>query len=371
MEDVVAPLIAELLEHELQDLEVVVLLVANDINHVVEPILLEAAECRTQVLSHIYRCAVATQQQLLVEAVGRKVNPHRVILLAEEYTLAQPLLNEALAQKVGLRLVIYLVEIDAHSLVRDIEALIYPAIHALPQLIYLRILGLPPSQHLLRSEHDGCLTLGLLLAHTLFGHELLNLAFVVLVELDIVLTHQVVALHARRLGGLATAIELPCEHRLADVDAAVVHQVYLDDVVAIGLQDGGHRVAEEVVADVSQVQRLVGVGRRVLNHYGATRRGCHAIILRGGNLGKACRPERGIHNEVKETLYHVETLYLGGRGHNLLAELRCRGLGRLARRTQQREDHNRVVALELLARLLNLNIVACGVQLLGSTRHNT
>ena len=101
--DVVAPLgIAELLQHELQHLEVVVLLVTHHIYHIVELILLEAAQGSTQVLCHIDRGAVATQQQLLVQSVSLEVNPYRAILLTEEYALVQAILHQRLTQQIGL-----------------------------------------------------------------------------------------------------------------------------------------------------------------------------------------------------------------------------------------------------------------------------
>jgi len=54
MGDVVAPVgIAQLFQHQFQHLEMVVLLVAHDIDHVVELVILEAAEGRAQILRHV------------------------------------------------------------------------------------------------------------------------------------------------------------------------------------------------------------------------------------------------------------------------------------------------------------------------------
>ena len=259
MVDVVAPLVAQLLQYQLQYLEVVVLLVTNDIDHVVELVLLEAAQRSTQILCHIYRCAIATQQQLLVQTVSLQVDPYRTILATVEYALVQTILHKALTQKIGLRLVIYLVEIDAQSLVCHIKSIVNPAIHGLPEVVYLLVLGLPLAQHLLCLKNDGGALLCLILAHATL-YELLDLSLVVLVELDIVLTYQVVALHARRSGSLAIAVELPCEHRFADVNTSIVHQIYLDNVVTVSLQNLCHGVTQKVVADMTQVQGLVGVG---------------------------------------------------------------------------------------------------------------
>ncbi len=87
----VAPVgIAQFLEDELQHLKVVVLLVAHDINHVVELVILEPAVGRAEVLRHIDRGAVAAQEQFLVQPVGRKVDPDRIVVAAVEHTLAEP-----------------------------------------------------------------------------------------------------------------------------------------------------------------------------------------------------------------------------------------------------------------------------------------
>ena len=121
----------------------VVLLVAHDIYHVVELVLLEAAKCRAKVLCHIYRRAIATKEKLLVKTISLKVNPYRVVLLTEEYTLLEAILHEALAKEICLRLVVYLVKVHAHGLVCHIEALVYPAVHPLPKSINLGVFSLP------------------------------------------------------------------------------------------------------------------------------------------------------------------------------------------------------------------------------------
>ena len=108
------------------------------------------------------------------------------------------------------------------------------------------------------------LLLGLLVGHALslkLSLKLLNLLAVVLVEGHIVVANQVVALLAACLGCLAVAPFQPCQHRLADVYSAVVHDVGLDNAVAVCLHNLCKAPAQQVVAHVSQVERLVGVGR--------------------------------------------------------------------------------------------------------------
>ena len=353
----IAPVgVAQFLEHQFQHLEVVVLLVAHDVDHVVELIVLEAAESRAEVLRHVDRRAVAAQQQFLVQSVGREVDPHRIVGTAVEDTLFKPLLDERLAQQVGLRLVIDLVEIDAQRLVGHVEALVNPAVHRLPERVHLGVPGLPLAQHLLRLEHDRGVFLGLVLRLSL-RDQLPDLRLVVFVELHVVLAHEVIALHHRRCRGFAVSVELPRQHRLADVDAAVVHQIGLDDRMAVGLENLRHGVTQQVVADMPQMERLVGVGRRILDHHGTARRGSLPETFVGGDLGEAGRPERAVERKVEETFDHVERRDLGDVGRHVFADFGRGGFGRLAASPEQRKGYEGIVALELPAGLLNLQLL--------------
>ena len=75
-----------------------------------------------------------------------------------------------------------------------------------------------------------------------------------------------VAFLARRFGSHAVAPFLPCEHGFADMDAAVVYDVCLYHLVAVRFHDLGQAVAQQVVAHMSEVERFVGVGRRIFDH---------------------------------------------------------------------------------------------------------
>ena len=115
---------------------------------------------------------------------------------------------------------------------------------------------------------ERSLLLGLLLglvgthaASLILGLELSHLLAIVLVEEHVEVADQVVTLLVGRLGRDAVAPLLPGQHRLADMDATVVDDIGLDHAVAIGLEDARQRPSEEVVAHVSQVEGLVGVGR--------------------------------------------------------------------------------------------------------------
>ena len=83
------PVKAELAEDELEHLEVVVLLVAHHIYHLVEAIFFVTAAGGAQILGHIHRGAVAAQQELLVQSVGGEVAPHRAVVAAVEDALGK------------------------------------------------------------------------------------------------------------------------------------------------------------------------------------------------------------------------------------------------------------------------------------------
>ena len=95
----------------------------------------------------------------------------------------------------------------------------------------------------------------------------LHLGTVVLVERHVVVADEGVAFLARSLRCFSVAELQPSQHRLADMNTAVVHDVGLHHAVAVSLHDLRQRPAEQVVAHVSEVERFVGVGRRVLDHH--------------------------------------------------------------------------------------------------------
>ena len=75
-----------------------------------------------------------------------------------------------------------------------------------------------------------------------------------------------VAFLAGRFGSHAVAPFLPGEHGLADMDTAVVYDVRLYHFIAVCLHDLGQAVTQQVVAYVSEVERLVGIGGRIFDH---------------------------------------------------------------------------------------------------------
>ena len=261
-----APLESETVEQDGEHLEVVVLLVAYHIDHLVDGIVLEAHLGGADVLGHIDRGTVGAEQQLLVESLVGEVSPYGAVIMALEESFLQTLLHLCLTLQIGLALIVYLVKGDTHLLVGLVEAGIYPAVHLLPQGTHLGITLLPLHQHLMGFLDEGSLLLGLLLVHTLCN-KLLDLLAVVLVEGHVVVAYQVVALLARAFRRLTVAPLQPGEHRLADVDTTVVDDVGLHHAVAVGLHNLSQRPAKQVVANVTKMQGLVGIGAAVLNHH--------------------------------------------------------------------------------------------------------
>ena len=346
VEELLGPGVPELLQDQEQHLEVVVLLVAHGVHHAGEVRELpEALDGRADVLRHVHRRAVAPQQQLLVQPVAGEVAPHAAIVLAEEDALLQALQHLVPAQLVGVALVVQPVEVDPHAGVGGVEALVHPAVHGLPEIHHLRVAGLPLAEHLLGGQQDRGLLLGLLLGHAT-GHQLLHLGLEGLVEGHVVLPDQLVALQPAAFRRFAVAEALPGEHALADVDAPVVDHLHLHHLVPGGLQDAADAVAQEVVAQVPQVQGLVGVGRTVLDH------GAPPGIREGQDVGRSrplqeAQPVAVGDHQVQEALDHVEALHFGHLGLQVLPH-GLRGLLRtLAALLQEGEHVDGDIPLEL------------------------
>ena len=71
-----------------------------------------------------------------------------------------------------------------------------------------------------------------------------------LIEEDVEVPDQMIALLPCTLRGSSIAPALPGEHRLTDMDASVVDDVRLEDLIPRSFEDEGDTVAKEVVAHV-------------------------------------------------------------------------------------------------------------------------
>ncbi len=211
MVDGVGPGETQLTEDELQHLEMIVLLVAHHVDHLVETVFVVTLLGGTQVLRHIDRRAVAAQQQLLVEAVACQVAPDRTVVAAVEHALGQTFLHERLAVLVGLGFVIDAVERDAEAAVGLVETGVNPAVHLLPERADFRIALLPFHEHCLRLAKDRRILFGLFGIHPAV-HQFLHFGLEQVVELHIVVAHEMVALLPRGLRRLAVAALEPGQH---------------------------------------------------------------------------------------------------------------------------------------------------------------
>ncbi len=285
--NLVCPGKAQLFENELKYLEMIVLLVAHHIHVGVQLEIGETALCGAQVLGDVHGCAIPAEHQLAVQAVGREVAPHGAVRVLDKDTLLEALLHQFLAQKVGLTLVVHLVKANAQGRVSLVKAFVHPAVHHGPEFPHMRVSGFPVHQHFVDIVND----FRMLFFHLGIGH--------------IAVSYQVVALFAGALRRGAVEAFFPGIHALADVHAAVVDDGALDNLVAAGLQDAGNAVSQKVVADMSQVQGLVGIGRRELHHDAFSRRRELAEGVIGRDALQGLVPVYRRERQVQEALHAV------------------------------------------------------------------
>ena len=132
MHQFLAPLESEAVEQDAEHLEVIVLLVAHHVDHLVDGIVFVAHLGGADVLCHIDGGAVAAEQQLLVEAFVGEVGPYGVVVVALEESFLESFLHLCLTFQVGLRLIVNLVEAYAQGLVGLVETGIHPRVHLFP-----------------------------------------------------------------------------------------------------------------------------------------------------------------------------------------------------------------------------------------------
>ncbi len=149
------PCETELLQDDEQHLEVVVLFVAHHIDELLQcREFFEAPDRCTNVLCHVEAGAIATQQNLLVQALFGVVDPNASVLLAVENAGIQAFQHILLSQHVGPAFVIELVELHSHSGVGGVESCVDPAVHAIPKGTHCGVVGFPLLEHLLSFKHQ-------------------------------------------------------------------------------------------------------------------------------------------------------------------------------------------------------------------------
>ena len=268
MHEALAPFESQAVEQYGQHFKVIVLLVSYDVYHFLNGEVLVSQFGGAYVLCHIHRCAVGTYEQFFVEPFVAQVGPNTAVVLAEENAFVKPVLHKGFAYEIGIALIIYLVEAHAHRAIGFVKAGVHPFVHFPPQCAHFIVALFPFHEHFVCFAHERCVLFGLFagffLVHALGGvffGKFLYLLAVVLVEQHVIVANQVVAFLARRLRCLSVAVFEPREHGLADMYAAVVHDVGLDNLFSAGFLYVCQRPAEQNVAQVTQVQWLVGVGR--------------------------------------------------------------------------------------------------------------
>ena len=314
----------------------VVLLVADDIDVGVKGILGEAALSRAEVLGDIDGGAVAAQDELAVETVGREVAPDTAVGFLLEDTHLEALLDKFLAEEVGIVLVIGPVEGDAKGLVRLGESFEDPAVHHAPEFAYVGIAFLPLDEHLVH-----------VLVHLRMFLLQLGVSYIAVAD-------EMVALDAGALRGLAVEELFPGVHRLADVDAAVVDERGLDDLVAAGLEQARDAVTEKVVADVAEMERLVGVRRGELHHDAAAGGRQLAEVRIRSDGGEHLIPVHGTEEDVQETADAVAGGDFGHVGLEPVADGGTDGRRGHTGHLHEREHDERVVAFKFLVGHLHL-----------------
>ncbi len=133
----------------------IVLLIAHDINHLVDGIVLKAELGCADVLCHVDRGAVAAEQELVIKTLAGEVGPYGAILLAIHLAGGESFEHLVLALEIGLALVVNLVEIHPHALVGLVKTGVDPLVHSLPEGTYFGVFLFPFHEHLAGLFHEG------------------------------------------------------------------------------------------------------------------------------------------------------------------------------------------------------------------------
>ena len=150
------------------------------------------------------------------------------------------------------------------------------------------------------------------------------------------------------------------------MNAAVVDQVDLQHPMSAGSQQLAYRPAQQVVADMAQVQRLIRIGAGEFHHDGPAGSGQLPEIGLRRDLGQIRSPVSAGELKVEEALDHVEARNLQIVFTKPGTDFRGSGFRRFAAGPQQRENDERYVAFKLLAGRLHLNQPRCGFNVIKS-----
>ena len=258
MHQIFSPGKTEFVEQYGEYLKMVILLITNYIYHFLNRIFFVADFSCADVLRHVNRCAVRTQQQLFVQSVGGEVCPHGIVLPLVKHSFCHPFFHFFFALGVSFGFVVYFIKIDSEFTVCFVKTGVHPSVHSVPQRAHLFIALFPFQQHFLCLADERRFFFGFLFAQAFF-HQFPDFGFVRLIELHVVFSHQVVAFHAGAFRCFAVAEEFPGKHGFADVNAAIVYYVSFHHLPAVGFLNFGDAETEQVVADMTQVKGFVRI----------------------------------------------------------------------------------------------------------------
>ena len=195
----------------------------------------------------------------MVKPFTCQVCPHRAVFFLVEEPFLKSFHNLFFSFKISVRFIVDLIEAHSHLAVSLVKPGIYPIVHHCPQGTHFRIARFPFHQHFPGLIHQRRGSFRLLFRHT-FLHQGSNLRFVMFIKSHVVITYQMVSLFAGTFGSFTIPIKFPSKHRLTNMDTAVVYNISLHKLITISHDDISQCIAQQVIAHMSQVKRLVRIG---------------------------------------------------------------------------------------------------------------
>ena len=127
----------------------IILFISNSVNQLLDIILFETFHSSSQILSHINRSSIRTQQQFLVKTFVGQIAPDRTVVFFVKNPVFQTFLNQIFPKNISIALVLNLVKINTQSGVSLIKSSINPFVHHFPKLANFRVVLLPFQKHFL------------------------------------------------------------------------------------------------------------------------------------------------------------------------------------------------------------------------------
>jgi len=133
------------------------------------------------------------------------------------------------------------------------------------------------------------------------------------------------------------------------MNAAVIDKIGFDDFPSGGFYDIADRVSQQVVPDMAQMQRLVGIGGRVLYHNRFIDLACFCgtVIMLQGSLVEKFKIIPGIDREIKKALKNGVFKDILKVLQQVFTDLLAGDLRRLSGNAEQGENHEGDVSLKI------------------------